>query len=149
VLVAHNTIIDSEQSLVIGGGKNRMSPRHVTLGNNLLAYPMGPVTRTGVGMREWYIAGNVVHGGHLDFADKSGFWFWDPKLYRDYDGLARPSDDSPLIGAVEEDMDADFDVDGQARSLRPDIGADETINASGPAREPLTRNHVGPKTYTP
>jgi poly(beta-D-mannuronate) lyase len=147
VLVAHNTVTDSQQSLVAGGGHNRMPPKSIILVNNLFSDPVGPVVRQIMGMTDWQIRSNGYSGGALGPGEIGGFSQLDARLCRASDGLARPEDGSAILGAAEPLADVDEDMDSQKRADRRDIGADQTLDVWGSPRPPLGHADVGPRNY--
>jgi poly(beta-D-mannuronate) lyase len=147
ILIAHNTVIDSQQSLVAGGGHNRMPPKAILVLNNLFADPVGPVVRRLAGMVDWQVRSNIYSGGELGIEDNGGFSLVDPQLRRASDGLERPDENSGVLGAAEPLADVEEDMDGQTRADRRDVGADQTSGVWGLPRSPLQRGDVGPPDY--
>ncbi|AKF08238.1 Alginate lyase precursor [Sandaracinus amylolyticus] len=149
VLVAHNTIADSEQSLVLGAGSSDRAPRRITLANNLIGGAIGAVVRSELGIEASTWAGNVLHGDALGLDETPGIRFVDPGLARDGEGIWRPDPRGPAIdtaAAIDEPLA--IDIEGHRRDGRADVGADELVDA--PARlPPLTAADVGPRTYDP
>jgi hypothetical protein len=73
----------------------------------------------------------------------SGYKSADPRLVRDANGLLRLASDSPAIDAsVGSYSYVTRDFDPQARSGKPDVGADEYSTSA--TRKPLTKADVGP-----
>ncbi|MGJ8691692.1 MAG: VCBS domain-containing protein [Thalassotalea sp.] len=156
VLVAHNTIVDSVNSINVYGGKNDEAPDGVYFVNNIVADAIGPVIRTNgedMPTNSTY-DGNYVFGEELSDNEDSytGFTFVDAMLEKGSDGLYRPSLSSPsLTAAVVDTGDFDLptiDMDGQTRSSITTAGADETL-ADTVLLAPLTSDDVGPKSYRP
>ncbi|EWH09996.1 leucyl-tRNA synthetase class Ia [Catenovulum agarivorans DS-2] len=158
VLIAHNTIVDSVNSLNVYGGKNDTAPQDVYLVNNIIADAIGPVIRTnGQGMpANSTFDGNYVFGQAFSDDDSltsvTGITMLDVELEKAADGLYRPSDKSPVLAAAVVNL-GDFnpptiDMDGQTRSNSTTAGADEALTASNQLA-PLTAADVGPKNYRP
>jgi len=149
VVIAFNTIVDSEQSLVFGGGSNPVPPRQPTLANNLVAGAVEDVVRVIAGLDDPTFEGNLFHGDALGLEDTDGITFSDPGLEVAADGLWRPAADSPAIGgAVGSYPEVTTDFEGQPRDNSPDVGADERSDAPV-SLPPLTAADVGPQTYRP
>jgi poly(beta-D-mannuronate) lyase len=158
VLVAHNTIVDSVNSINVYGGKNDEAPENIYFVNNIIANAVGAIIRTN---DEDMPASSTFDGNYVYgelFSDKDGFTSYsgltilDAKLAKASDGLYRPSADSPVLTAAVVDT-GDFtlpttDMDGQTRSGTTLSGADEVL-ATTITRSPLTLNHIGPKNYRP
>ncbi len=159
VFVAHNTIVDSINSLSVFGGPGTIGPEDVTFVNNIIAQAIGPIivkADEGMPSNSTY-AGNYVFGE--EFSDNSaitsfeGFNVIDAQLQQDGLGVARGSINSPALladtgfnlGNFEPVVD---DMDGQLRVGATDSGADHqsidpvTIGLLSPL-------DVGPMNYTP
>ncbi|MBU2881712.1 VCBS domain-containing protein [Psychrosphaera sp. B3R10] len=161
VLVAHNTIVDSVNSLNVYGGKNDEAPEGVYFVNNIIADAIGPVIRTnGEDMpSSSTFAGNYVFGqGFSDNddvteANTSGFNYVDVMFERGADTIYRSSSNTPDIFADLNVDTGDFslpttDIDGQPRSGSTPSGANEDI-ADTASLTPLSSADVGPKGYRP
>lgn len=158
VLVAHNTIVDSVNSLNIYGGKNDEAPEDIYFVNNLIQNAIGPVIRTnGENMpANSTFDGNYVSGQTLTDKDSltsvSGFFEVDAELAKAEDGLYRPSSSSPDLDAAivntGEFSLPSTDIDGQTRTAATTSGADETLS-DAILHKPLTADDVGPKNYRP
>ncbi|NVB42733.1 hypothetical protein G6O69_33235 [Pseudenhygromyxa sp. WMMC2535] len=136
VLVANNTIVDCEQSLVFGGGSASVAPRELSLADNLIANGEFEVVREIVGLEDSVIAGNVYTGGALGQGDAQGFAVADPQLAQS-GVMKRPGVGLDGVGG----QGVDLDIDGAERASPPDVGADEV---GTPLRAPVTREDVGP-----
>jgi len=132
VVVAHNTIVDCEQSLLFGGGRATEAPRDVTLTNNLLDADGFTVVREEEALLESSFEGNV-YAGELGI-DAEGFTEGDAELIRS--GVLQRG-----VGIDGVSSDVAEDIDGEARSDPPDVGADEVSDSP---RMPITRAEVGP-----
>lgn len=148
VLVAFNTIVDCDESLIFGAGTNPVAPANVTVANNLVSGARGAVVAPGVGLATPRLVGNLYDGAPLGLASPDGFTGVDARLLRAVDGLMRPGPASPAIDAAMGAFGVEDDVDGQARTGPFDVGCDET-GAPGPTRRPLTRDDVGPARWRP
>ncbi|AWB68958.1 polysaccharide Lyase [Saccharobesus litoralis] len=157
VLVAHNTIVDSVNSLNVFGGKESTKADSVYFVNNLIANAIGAVVKNANDMpSNSTFSNNTVYGQSL--ADNgassiSGLTFSDPQLELASDNLYRPSSNSSYLDADTNVAIGNFtlpthDMDGQSRSSTNLVGADTSSNDSV-TMAPLTASQVGPKSYRP
>lgn len=162
VLIAHNTIVDSVNSLNFHGSREDDSPEDVYFVNNIVADAVGPViTNSDEGMPggDSTYAGNYVDN-RVDFSDGdldsfSGFTAVDAELVEDGIGVSRP-DALNLVDLSAADVSSDIgdfevvedDMDGQVRSFLTTSGADEESD-DGVIYGVLTSGDVGPINYTP
>ncbi|MCC2671140.1 MAG: hypothetical protein K0Q72_3611, partial [Armatimonadetes bacterium] len=148
-VVAHNTIVDPlGPAIVLGADRGKLrdtAPAGSLFANNLILASRGPLV-------EQLFTGPATWLGNLAFARgdgkagelPAGIRHVDPHLERAADGLWRPSAGSPALGAGEPlKFAVPDDLDGQPRSGRPDIGADQRSDAPV-ARRPLKPADVGP-----
>lgn len=148
-LVAFNTIVDCEQSLILGAvldPQSTLAPENVTLANNLVSAARGSVAAPGAGLTTPSVFGNFYFGAPLGFSPAAGFTEIDARLTRAPGGLMRPSAGSPAVDAASGAAAVTADIDGQARSGAFDVGCDE-VGAPGPVRGPLGRADVGPTRW--
>ena len=158
VLIAHNTIVDSVNSLNVFGGKESTPANQVYFVNNIISNAIGPVmVNVDDFPKNSIFANNIVYGQTFSDSNNlpslSGMNFIDPVLEKDSNHLSRPSDTSPELTANHTIDIGEFefplnDMDGQTRSEDTLIGADET-SQSAIYRGPLTADLVGPLSYTP
>ncbi|WP_245623393.1 chondroitinase-B domain-containing protein [Catenovulum maritimum] len=158
ILVAHNTIVDSVNSLNVYGGNNDEAPKNVYFVNNIISDAIGPVIRTnGESMPAGStFDGNYVYGQAFSDQDSltsvTGFAELDAELEKANDGLYRPSTNSPSLTAAVVNTGSftlpTIDMDGQTRSSVTASGADEIL-ADTNLLAPLTSADVGPKNYRP
>jgi poly(beta-D-mannuronate) lyase len=159
VLVAHNTIVDSVNSLNVDGGGKPTNPNTVYLINNIIVSAIGPViTQAAGGMpASSEIVGNLFHG--QAFSDSAsltsvpGISFIDTALTRDSLGIWRPGDKSPDLTATSGYFSGAFDtpvadMDGTVRTAETQSGADH-ISDDAPTRGLLNYYDVGPISYRP
>jgi poly(beta-D-mannuronate) lyase len=147
-LVAHNTVVDCDESLLLGSDTNPLAPVNVTLANNLFAAARGTVVAPGgIGLLTPSVFGNLYAGAPLGFSPATGFRQADAMLVRAPDGLMRPPPGSPAIDAAEGSTAVTTDLDGQTRTGPFDVGCDE-VGAPGPTRGPLRRADVGPLRWS-
>lgn len=150
-LVAYNTLVNCRQSFLMGYGSSddqTLPPINCTIANNAVYTWNNPVFFTGdtEGLpQNFSYLQNMVMGSQLGIPDTSAGIIWqDPLFDFTSEGLARPLAGSPLIGqAAVLDYDVTTDMDGQARGVSRDIGADQ-LSTDPIIYRPLTRDDVGP-----
>jgi poly(beta-D-mannuronate) lyase len=136
--VLFNTIVNSRGIEV--GGSHPMNPVDCTVANNLLQ-GTGPMLVEVAGSLNTKFATNMVNGAAG--VDKPGaVTMGDPKLTR-VGEVFRLSAGSPAIDAADPAFTVVDDIDGNPRSGKLDIGADELVS-EGAQRGPLTEKDVGP-----
>ena len=156
--VAHNTVVNSVNSINIDGGAKSKQPKQVYFANNIVDQAVGDVfvdTDRGVSSDSAF-TGNIVYGsGNLaetDDVDATdlGATFSSAMLEKGDDGLYRPSVNSPdLTAGTYEKSDFDdvvMDMDGTSRGESTEVGADDT-NSDTATSAPLAYDDVGPQTY--
>lgn len=164
--IAFNTVVNSESlDLIVGSGyksswpdqQRVLIPENNKISNNLIVKMNGstsvssPEIDTAAPLDVFTFApntyeGNIVYGGAIDLKPMppSGFSTKNPLLSKDSDGIYRLTSKSPAIDAAEGAYnEVTDDMDGQIRSGKKDIGADE-YSTSERTRGPLTKNDVGP-----
>ena len=156
VFIAHNTIVDSVNSLNVDGGGKSTNPRDIYLHNNIIADAIGPViVQAADGMpSNSVIGGNVFYGGAFSDSDAlssvEGVSFTDAQLMADARGIFRPDGSVDLAAAsgLEAGTFAavSADMDGQMRSASTLTGADEVSEADATTGV-LTYEDVGPIGY--
>ncbi|CAH0524444.1 VCBS domain-containing protein [Vibrio hippocampi] len=159
VHIAHNTVVNSVNSVNVNGGGKSKTPKLVYFANNIIDQAVGDVfvdTEDGIGEGSVY-TGNIVYGSgklaETDDVDATdlGATFMSAALAKAEDGLYRPSDDSPDLtaGSYEKADFADVtqDMDGTARGDTTQVGADD-INTDTATVTPLEYADVGPQSYS-
>ncbi|WP_086667560.1 polysaccharide lyase 6 family protein [Lentzea kentuckyensis] len=140
VTVAFNTLIGTGAVVDSDGGN--FKAKDCVLANNVIKGSSGGVVSMHSGSVVKY-EGNVIWGGTGGNMPSSGYRSVDPKLVKDANGLYRLSSGSPAIDAsVGTYSYVTRDFDPQARSGKPDVGADEYSTST--TRKPLTKADVGP-----
>jgi poly(beta-D-mannuronate) lyase len=135
VQVLFNTIVSSQGIAV--GGAHPMNPKDCVVANNLL---QGDDMLTEVaGSSNITYANNVVNG---KAKVTIGVKMMDPKLTK-MGEIFRFGADSPVIDAADPKYSVMDDIDGEARSGKLDVGADEFM-MGGMLKAPLTTKDVGP-----
>jgi len=159
VLVAHNTIVDSVNSLNVSGGRENTLPSEVYFVNNIIDNAVGPVVRTN---GEAMPSGSVFDSNYVSgqsFSDDAGLTSYagleevDALLTPGTDNLFRKSTTSPDLTANPDAFTGDFalpesDMDGQTRSSASNSGADEVLSTEASIGI-LTPELVGPISYRP
>ncbi|MGW6936654.1 polysaccharide lyase 6 family protein [Lentzea sp. NPDC054927] len=140
VTVAFNTLIGAGAVVDSDGGD--FKPKDCVLANNVIKGSSGGVVSMHSGSTVKY-EGNVIWGGTGGNMPSSGYKSVDPKLVKDANGLFRLASGSPAIDASAGTYSyVTRDFDPQARSGKPDVGADEYSTSA--TRKPLTKADVGP-----
>jgi poly(beta-D-mannuronate) lyase len=143
VQLALNTVLDCETA-VSGESHRTLPPLACTITDNLLMADNGQLVnmpfQDGIG---W--AGNILWGTATDGnAPLTAFRRVDPRLAVGADGIRRLTAGSPAINAASRAYrDVDCDLDGDRRTGRVDVGADE-FSRRRPGLSPLTAADVGP-----
>ena len=152
--IAHNTIVDVNDAAIkldhgLGSSNRTLLPENVTVANNAIWSIQDPLFEGNEGTG-WTWQGNVAFGQSLGpKAGDSGITVADPLLSIATDGLYRPAANSPLINAaIDLSVPAPtVDMDGQPRTGKLDVGADEFSTATI-LRLPLDQGDVGPSWLT-
>jgi hypothetical protein len=140
VTVAFNTLIGTGAVVDSDGGN--FKAKDCVLANNVIKGSSGGVVSMHSGSVVKY-EGNVIWGGNGGSMPSSGYRSIDPKLVKDANGLFRLTAGSPAIDAsVGTYSYVTRDFDPQARSGKPDVGADEYSTSA--IRKALTKADVGP-----
>ncbi|MFW5866383.1 MAG: polysaccharide lyase 6 family protein [Armatimonadota bacterium] len=158
-LVAFNTIVAPHGDcirLVSVETEGMLPAIRSIFANNILLGPGRTIIARAPNPDDFTWAGNIAWGGELGISEREGITWADPMLVEAEDGLLRPSEDSPAIGAAAGTYDYDNptelswllanitrDIDGQSRDEQPDIGCDE-LSEEPIAWRPLTSADVGP-----
>ena len=144
VTIALNTLRNNGQALV-GESQRTVPPLDCVVVDNLMVGDTGElVDMPYLDGLTW--AGNIVWGqatnGNIP---SSGVTRADPKLTAGTDGVYRLGPGSAAVNAAAVDHTGQIsdDVDGQARTVPYDVGADEYSTAAR-VRRPLTSADVGP-----
>ena len=148
VLVAFNTFVNNRQTFNFGYGTGRkgqtMPPRDCIVANNLVFGGRSPLITVHDPATTATFVGNVMYGAELGLPPAPGTRQFDPKLAKGSDGLWRPADDSPVLGAAEGRFPLVLDdMDGQPRESPTDVGADHRSDQPI-KRAPLEARDVGP-----
>jgi poly(beta-D-mannuronate) lyase len=146
-IVAFNTIVNSERSLVFGNGQDEVPPENVTVANNIIVSDKGPLVVIATPTTTTTYADNIFYGT-LGIAKPTGIELANPRLTVDDDGTHRLMPDSPAIGRARLGFDIKTDMDAQTRAFPLDVGADQ-YNGVGMRIRPLGACDVGPVSYDP
>lgn len=143
VQIALNTVLDCGTA-ISGESHRTLPPLGCAITDNLLMGDNGQLVnlpfQEGIA---W--SGNLHWGTATDGNAPAGtFRRADPKLVAGPDGIRRLSTGSPAINAATRSYrDVDTDLDGDRRTGRADVGADE-FSRRRPCLQPLTPSDVGP-----
>jgi poly(beta-D-mannuronate) lyase len=157
-LIAHNTVVDSVNSLNVNGGNQSTNPESVFFVNNIIDDAIGPVITyadEGLPVNSSY-SGNYVFG--QSFSDESsissasGFLDADIAMTEDGLGISRPGD----AVSVAADSAADIgtfaaisdDMDGDTRPSDTQSGSDH-ISIPAATKGLIASGDVGPINYRP
>ncbi|NEA32480.1 polysaccharide lyase 6 family protein [Streptomyces sp. SID13031] len=143
VQLALNTVLDCTTA-ISGESHRTLPPLGCTITDNLLVADNGQ--HVNMPFQEgisW--SGNLQWGAAADGNAPAGtFTRADPKLAAGADGIRRLTAGSPAInGASRSYRDVGTDLDGDRRTGRVDVGADE-YSRREPCLRPLTATEVGP-----
>ena len=146
-VIAFNTFIDVNGpaiSLDWGyGGRNRtLLPEDITVAGNLIVGRPGTTLLEGAEGERFTWSHNIAYGAPLGIPERPGIAVVNPRLSRHDDGLVRPAANGPAVDATPNASVVNVDIDGQPRSGRFDIGADEWSDAAV-VRRPLTADQAG------
>jgi len=156
-IVAFNTFVNCDNSLLIGlsdtlTGTDRettLPPVDCKIANNIIRSTKNKLVDQRITPLNLAWEGNVAFGTVLGILANLGITVSDPKLVQGADGLWRPANESPALGAAHGDYSfITTDIDGQNRPLLKDAGCDQS-SSTPPIREPLTPADVGPAWMTP
>jgi hypothetical protein len=142
-VVAFNTFQSNRAGAARYGSDKPFDPSDITLADNIFVSRGGALlTGTGTQLKD---EGNVLFGGTPGSFPRGAYTIVDPRLTPGVGSLLRLSTGSPAIDAAAGSYpQVALDMDGQSRTGRKDVGADE-FGASGPQQRPLTVADVGPK----
>lgn len=158
ITIAHNTLVNTVNSIIVNGSKLPNPPRNITFLNNIVAGAEGAVlTHTRRGLPNGSVfAGNFFHGDRLTdsrkIVDIKGVSYSDAKLLKSRDGLYRPSSTSRDILTPVDISDPilksliGVDMDGQLRPANTFSGADE-VSIEPVDYYPIEKSMVGPRQY--
>ncbi len=127
ILIAHNTLVGNRVSIVIGAFSGSYLPENITVVNNIITSNTGALVQV--------LDGSVTFGNNIFYPTEAaivgdippvGYTNANPLLV-DSGAIMRPAATSPAVDAIlaSEAYGVTTDVDGQTRSGRFDIGADE------------------------
>jgi hypothetical protein len=137
MLIAHNTLVND--SIVPRSGD--LPPLTVTLANNIIRKDGGSFASEGAGWQaKW--EGNIFWGSATTSIPASGFKKVDPMLTA-AGGISHLAAGSPAIDAAVGSYALTDDMDGQPRTGKADVGADE-VSTAPVVRRPLNAADVGP-----
>lgn len=158
VLIAHNTVVDSVNSLNVNGGNQSTNPESIFFVNNIIDDAIGPIITyadEGLPINSSY-SGNYVFGQSFSddpgLTSANGFLDGDIAMTEDGLGVSRPTDavsvaaDSAAnIGSFAAISD---DMDGDARTGNTQSGSDHIPSAAA-TKGLITSGDVGPINYRP
>jgi poly(beta-D-mannuronate) lyase len=127
ILIAHNTLVGNHVNIVIGAFSGSYLPEDITLVNNIITSNSGSLVQVLNGTVTF--SNNILYpteAATIGDVPPSGYVNVNP-LLADSGDIMRPAAASPAIDAIapSDAYGVTRDVDGQIRSERFDIGADE------------------------
>lgn len=146
-VVAFNTFVDLDGPAITldwgYGGRNRtLLPEDVTIAGNLIVGGTADGQFEGKEGSGFTWSHNIAFGAPLGIPARRGIAEVNPRLRRGADGLSRPVPSSPAVDAIPATPIVTTDIDGQPRTARFDVGADELSDAAV-VRGPLTDDDAG------
>lgn len=153
ILIAFNTIVDSDRSIAVDG-REPVPPSNIVIANNIISSSHGTLIAEDVPIDGVIYEQNIVFGSSIG-VQSNGFIVADPELVLS-NGIHRISSTSPARDNASSNYtpisrmgsSALFiDSEAQIRHSSYDIGADEYVNGTGPGS--TLRCDTGPRTYNP
>jgi poly(beta-D-mannuronate) lyase len=150
-VIAFNTVVNCKKAYLeldagINTSRRTLRPENITIANNVFDLPKekeGVQLIKGTQGDGWKWMGNLASIFELD-AEPPGIHLIDPKLQLANDGVFRPAADSAALHAAQGGFaNIKFDIDGQPREGKFDIGCDQ-ISQAPVTNRPLTAKDVGP-----
>lgn len=146
-VVAFNTLVDCRYPLILGAGhdsERSLPPQDCIIANNVVQGNYKVITQEDAPVNLTW-EGNIYWGSSLGISQPAGIAFINPVLQLVADGLWRPDSTSPVYSSAAGSYDyITDDMDGQARGMTKDVGADQ-ISAAPVLRRPLTAQDVMPE----
>jgi poly(beta-D-mannuronate) lyase len=130
VLIANNTLVNNKTNIVQLGRTNGLGSTTITIVNNVIRGG-GPAASISGSLLNPVWEGNIIFStqGAGDMPQGS-YITTDPKLARDATGTFHLQKGSPAIDASKgKYTTVNVDMDGQPRTAKPDVGADEFSDA--------------------
>jgi poly(beta-D-mannuronate) lyase len=129
VLIAFNTLVNNKTNIVQTPRTNGIGAIYITVAYNIVQGGGPAATISGPYANETW-KGNIIFNtqgaGHMP---EGSYTIAEPKLVKDASGAYHLQPGSPAIDVVKEQLPVKVDMDGQARSLPLDAGADEVSKA--------------------
>ena len=148
ILVAFNTFVNNQYSMVIGEPFRPLAPIDITIANNIIKSDSGRLVNyragTNITWKDNILFGSATKGN----MPTTGYTWIDPKLVLQGDDVYRILNTSPAIDKASSISFSDIvkDMDRQTRSGLLDTGADE-FRTESIINFPLSPVHVGPNSY--
>jgi len=144
VTIALNTVL-SCSTAISGESQRTLPPLGCSIADNILIGDSGKQLVSMPYQEGITWSGNLCWGSAADGnIPAGGFARKDPELAAGPDGVSRLTSSSPAVDAAGGSYPSvTHDLDGQPRTGKPDVGADE-YNTAAPINRPLTPADVGP-----
>jgi poly(beta-D-mannuronate) lyase len=134
VLIAFNTLVNNKSNIVQQGRKDGMGATFITVVNNIIQGGGAAANISGPNKDSTWKNNIVFKTNGYGNMPAGSYKNADPKLERDNNGEYHLQNGSPAIDAAISYSTVSVDMDGQARTSKPDIGADEISPAKIVAR---------------
>jgi hypothetical protein len=140
-----NTLVNNKRNAVMGGRTNGLGAVDLVFANNLMQSDSGTMLQLGGPLSNPKFEGNIVWGAAMNGdLPASGNRRINPGLVKDASGVLRLPATNPAVDAATGSYEeVTRDMDGQTRSGKKDVGADELSRGKAMYR-PLTVADVGP-----
>jgi len=146
VLIAFNTLVNNKTNIAQTARKDGLGSTFITIANNIIQGGDAATSIIGPSANPAW-EGNIIFNTNGAGDMPAGtYTTTDPKLLRNATGTFHLQKGSPAIDAVKKDYpNINVDMDGQARTAKPDTGADEFSTAEVKAKI-LNQSDVGAAT---
>ncbi|NCI47407.1 polysaccharide lyase 6 family protein [Sediminibacterium soli] len=125
VLIAFNTLVDNKTNIVQTPRKDGLGSTYISVIANLVQGGGPAATISGPNKNAVWKDNLLFNTNGLGDLPAEGSRLADPKLVKDDRGIFHLQKGSPAIGAISADYSIDSDIDGQKRTKKLDIGADQ------------------------
>jgi poly(beta-D-mannuronate) lyase len=125
VLIAFNTLVNNKTNIVQTPRKDGLGSTYVTVAANVIQGGGPAATISGPNTNATWTKNMIFNTNGAGDLPATGFVTADPKLVKDEYGIYHLQKGSPAIGAAEFNPLVESDLDGQIRTKKTDIGADQ------------------------
>jgi len=143
VCIVFNTLYNNTRNVIMQGRKNGLGATEIVFANNIIQGGSVAVKVDGTIVNPVWDGNIIWKTDGIGTIPSGGYTESDPKLIRGAKETAHLQDDSPAIGKARGSYPfATVDIDGQSRSSKLDIGADQRQKSKG-LNHVLTVEEVG------